>query len=170
MKIVRKFLEEVVKLVPLESLFYALGCGDDDIIEDCCKALIKSDLPEENFVPSEMLLNGMSLALRRLTTGRRFHEDEFQRPHTYSDRIARMVLKTRFLLGYEENEAGDEQYLLDTVTPRYPMLYSEVTASQHFPVRLSKSSHSLRTMESSDCSPKCKPEAKGKLLTVIQFL
>ena len=166
MKTIRKFLEEVVKLVPLESLFYALGCGDDDIIEDCCKALIKSNLPEEKFSPSEMLLNGMILALRRLTTGHRFHENEFQRPHTYSDRIARMVLKTRFLLGYEENEAADEQYLLDTVTGRYPRLYSEVTASQQSPVHLTQSAHSLRTMESSDCS-KCKPEVKSKRQTSI---
>ena len=57
-----------MKLVPLESLFYTLGFGDDDIIEDCYKALMKSGLPEEDFVPSEMLINGMSLALQRLTT------------------------------------------------------------------------------------------------------
>ena len=91
MKIIQKFLEEVVKLVPQESLFYAQGCGDDDIIEDCCKALIKPDLPED-FVPSEMLINGMSLALCRLTTGQRIHEHEFQRPYTFNDSIARMVL------------------------------------------------------------------------------
>ena len=158
MKIIRKFLEEVVKLVPLESLFYALGCGDDDIIEDCCKALMKSDLPEEDFVPSEMLINGMSLALRRLTTGRRIHEHEFQRPYTFSDRIARMVLKTRHMLGYEENEATDSSYLWQTVTGRYaPMLYSEVTAGQQNPVRLSRSAHS------GNHSSKCKPETKGML-------
>ena len=77
-----------------------------------------------------MLLNGISLALRRLATGRKVHEHEFQRPHTFSDHIARMVLKTRYLLGNEENEAADDQYLWQTVTGRYPMLYSEVTASQ----------------------------------------
>ena len=143
MKIIRKFLEEVVKLVPLESLFYALGCGDDDIIEDCCEALIKSDLPEENFLPSEMLLNGMSLALLRLTTGHRVHEREFQRPHTFSDRIARMVLKTRHLLGYEESEAStDGRYLWQTVRARYPMLYSEVTASQQDSVSFTGGAHS----------------------------
>ena len=152
-------MEEVVKLVPLESLFYALGCGDDDIIEDCCKALINSDLPEEDFVPSEMLINGMSLALRRLSTGRKIHEHEFQRPYTFSDRIARMVLKTRHMLGYEENEASNSDYLWQSVRGRYPqMLYSEVTAGQQNPVRLSRSAHS-----SSHSSPKRKSETKGVL-------
>lgn len=160
MKVIRKFLEEVVKLVPLESLFYALGCGDDEIIEDCCQALITSDLPEEDFLPSEMLLNGMSLALRRLATGRRVHEHEFQRPHTFSDRIARMVLKTRYLLGYEENEATDSQYLWKTTSTRYPMLYSEVTASQHSPVHFDRSAH-----PSNRSSSKSKPETKSKRQT-----
>ena len=153
MKTIRKFLEEVVKLVPLESLFYALGCGDDDIIEDCCKALIKSDLPDEDFVPSEMMINGMSLALQRLTIGRRIHGYEFQRSYTFSDRIARMVLKTRHMLGYEENEVAD-QYLWQTVTRQYP-LYSEVAASQQNPVRLSKSAQS-----SCQSSPRQKSETK----------
>ena len=153
MKVIRRFLEEVVKLVPLESLFYALGCGDDDIIEDCCKALVTSKLTEEEFSPSEMLLNGMSLALRRLTTGQRVHEHEFQRPHTFSDRIARMVLKTRYLLGYED----DNKYLWQTV--QYPTkLYSEVTASQHNPVDFTRSAH-----PSNQSSPKS--EAKGKKQT-----
>lgn len=144
MKVIRNFLEEVVKLVPLESLFYGLGCGDDDIIEDCCKALIKSGLPEEDFMPSEMLINGMQLALIRLTTGQKAHGHEIQQSHKFSDHIARMVLKTRHLLGYEENEASDHHYLWKTVTGRYPMLYSEVTATQQAPVRLSKSAHSSR--------------------------
>ena len=153
-------MEEVVKLVPLESLFYALGCGDDDIIEDCCKALMKSDLPDEDFVPSEMLVNGMSLALRRLTTGQKIHEHEFQRPYTFSSRVANMVLKTRHMLGYEENEATNGDYLWQTVTGtgRYPLLYSEAAAGQHSPGRLTTSAHS-----SNHSSPKYKPETKVML-------
>lgn len=151
MKVIRNFLEEVVKLVPLESLFYALGCGDDDIIEDCCKALIKSDLPEKDFMPSEMLINGMYLALIRLTTGQRAQWHEIQQSHKFSNHIARMVLKTRHLLGYEENEATDHRYLWKTVTGQYPLLYSEVAATQQTPVRLSKSAHSSRQSSPAPC-------------------
>ena len=92
---IHNFLEEVVKLVPLESLFYALGCGDDDIIEDCCKAFLESKLPNEIIVPSEMLLNGMNLALQRLCTGRKFREYHFHRPHKFSERIATMTIQVR---------------------------------------------------------------------------
>jgi len=131
MKVIREFLEEVVKLVPLESLFYALGCGDDDIIEDCCKALIASEIPQQKFVPSEMLLNGMNLALQRLTTGQKFHENEFQRPHTFSDHIGKMLLQTRVLLGYENETASNQYYwpALPHPPTKHPVLYSDVVAS-----------------------------------------
>ena len=94
-RVIRNFLEEVVKLVPLESLFYALGCGDDDIIEDCCKAFMASNLSNERIVPSEMLLNGMNLALQRLCTGQKFRERHFRRPHTFGERMAAMAIKVR---------------------------------------------------------------------------
>ena len=159
MKIICKFLEEVVKLVPLESIFYALGCGDDDIIEDCCKTLIAFDLPHQKFLPSEMLLNGMGLALERLTTGRKFHEHAFQRPHTFSDRIGRMLLRTRHLLGYDENESVGGQ----AMSSQHPMLYSEVVASQHnSSVELRRRTPSLP--DSNNSSDKCRTETKHKEL------
>ena len=161
MKIISRFLEEVVKLVPLESIFYALGCGDDDIIEDCCKALITFDLPHQNFVPSEMLLNGMSLALQRLTTGRKFREYEFQRPHTFSDRIGRILLQTRNLLGYEESEAVGGQYYWSPVPSQNPVLYSEVVATQQNPpVEFSR--RSPLPDSNNHSSGKCKSEPKRK--------
>ena len=164
MKMICNFLEEVVKLVPLESIFYALGCGDDDIIEDCCRTLIAFDLPHQKFVPSEMLLNGMGLALQRLTTGRKFREYEFQRPHTFSDRIGRMLLQTRHLLGYDENEAVGGQYYWSTMSSQHPVLYSEVVASQHNPsVEFSRRKPSLP--DSNNSSGKCRTEAKHKKQT-----
>ena len=160
MKLISTFLQEVVKLVPLESIFYALGCGDDDIIEDCCKALITFDLPRQNFVPSEMLLNGMGLALQRLTTGQKFREYEFQRPHTFSDRIGRMLLQTRNLLGYEETEVHG-QYYWSAMSSQHPVLYSEVVASQHnSPAEFSRRNQSLP--DSNDSSGKCRTETKHK--------
>lgn len=165
MKIICKFLEEVVKLVPLESLFYALGCGDDDIIEDCCRTLIESDLPHQKFVPSEMLLNGMGLALQRLTTGRKFREHEFQRPYTFSDRIGRMLLQTRYLLGYDEigydeNEAVIGQYHWSTMSS-HPVLYSEVVARQHnSSIEFSQRKQSLP--DSNNSSGNCRTETKHK--------
>ena len=160
MKIISSFLEEVVKLVPLESIFYALGCGDDDIIEDCCKALITFDLPHQNFVPSEMLLNGMGLALQRLTTGRKFREYEFQRPHTFSNRIGRILLKTRHLLGYEENEAVGGQHYWSAMPSQNPVLYSEVVASQQNPpVEFSRRNP---LPDSNNSSGKCRSETKHK--------
>ena len=156
MKMIRNFLEEVVKLVPLESLFYALGCGDDDIIEDCCEAFMTSDLQDEEFTPSEMLLNGMNLALQRLATGRRFREQDFQRPHTFSDRIADMILQTRYLLGDDdcELETASSQYIWQTQHHR--VLYSEVVASQHSPHHFSRHRHSSLPVRPS------KSEIRGK--------
>ena len=156
MTVIRRFLEEVVKLVPLESLFYALGCGDNDIIEDCCGAIIAFDLPRQKFVPSEMLLNGMGLALQRLTTGRKCHEHEFQRPHSFSDRIGDMLLQTRLLLGYEENETVSSQYYWPAIPPQHPVLYSEVVASQGTsPVEFNKRNQP-------NPSGRCRSEKRGR--------
>ena len=160
MRIIRNFLEEVVKLVPLESLFYALGCGDDDIIEDCCEAFLTSDLPYEQFAPSEMLLNGMNLALQRLVTGERFHERDFQRPNTFSSRIVNMLLRTRHLLDREDSDTPSGPYMWPT---QHRVLYSEVV-SQHGP-QLSRSRHSTHPNESS-C--KRKSEVKSKKSTSRQ--
>jgi len=159
MRIIRNFLEEVVKLVPLESLFYALGCGDDDIIEDCCKAFMTSDLPYEQFAPSEMLLNGMSLALRRLATGQRFHEQDFQRPHTFSSRIVNMLLQTRHLLDGEDSDSASSSYVW---SPQHRVLYSEVVASQHNPEQLCRHRHSTHP---NDSLHEPKSEVKSKKST-----
>ena len=115
-----------------------------------------SDLPYEQFAPSEMLLNGMSLALRRLATGQRFHEQDFQRPHTFSSRIVNMLLQTRHLLDGEDSDSASGPYVW---SPQHRVLYSEVVASQQNPQQLSRHRHSTHPNNSS-CRPKS--EAKSK--------
>ena len=61
------FLEEVVKVVPLESIFFAIAYSDDNSIAlECSKALQKSEL---KIPPSEMMVTGSRSAAFRIHTG-----------------------------------------------------------------------------------------------------
>ena len=64
---VAQFLEEVVKVVPLESIFFAIAyCDDNNVALECSKALHKSQL---KIPPSEMMVTGSQRAAFRIHTG-----------------------------------------------------------------------------------------------------
>lgn len=61
------FLEEVIKVVPLESIFFAIAYSDDNNIAlECSKALQKCKL---KIPPSEMMVAGSQRAAFRMCTG-----------------------------------------------------------------------------------------------------
>lgn len=62
-----QFLEEVVKVVPLESIFYAIAYSEDDHTAlECAKALMATP---PRMVPSEMMAYGSQSAAIRMSTG-----------------------------------------------------------------------------------------------------
>ena len=66
--VVRRFLENVVRVVPLESIVYAIACGEDEIALQCTKALLvfKSQLK----LPLSVLMHyGLFDACRRMSSG-----------------------------------------------------------------------------------------------------
>lgn len=65
-KEIQAFLEEAVKVVPIESIFYALAYGDDDTALQCAKAISECRF---RFVPSGMLLSGLERARIRMHSG-----------------------------------------------------------------------------------------------------
>ena len=62
------FLQEAVKVVPVESVFYAVTYSNDDIALKCSKA-IKASLRKGRIIPSEMMIDGSQRAAVRMRTG-----------------------------------------------------------------------------------------------------
>ena len=62
------FLQEAVKVVPVESVFYAVTYSNDDIALKCSKA-IKASLKKGRIIPSEMMVDGSQRAVVRMRTG-----------------------------------------------------------------------------------------------------
>ena len=66
---VTHFLEEAAKVVPIESIFYAVAYNNDDIALECSKA-IKAYVSNRKGIPSsEMMVEGSHLAAARMLTG-----------------------------------------------------------------------------------------------------
>ena len=65
-EVIRKFLEKVVQVVPLESILYAIANGNHDVVLSCSKALAASNL---HLPPSSLMLDGFSVATSRLMWG-----------------------------------------------------------------------------------------------------
>ena len=66
---VTHFLEEAAKVVPIESIFYAVAYSNDDIALECSKA-IKSYVSNRKSIPSsELMIQGSHLAAVRMLTG-----------------------------------------------------------------------------------------------------
>ena len=66
---VTRFLEEAAKVVPIESIFYAVAYSDDDVALECSKA-IKAYVSNRKGIPSsEMMVQGSSIAAARMFTG-----------------------------------------------------------------------------------------------------
>lgn len=66
LKKIREFLEEAVKVVPLESILNTIAFAEDNTAIKCAEALIKSKV---TIPPSVEALNGMQLGAVRLRTG-----------------------------------------------------------------------------------------------------
>ncbi len=62
-----KYLEETAKIVPLESVFYAIAYGDDDTALKCTRALQSSS--NFDFPASQMMAIGSRKAAERLLLG-----------------------------------------------------------------------------------------------------
>ena len=65
-EVITKFLEEVVQVVPLESILYAIANGNHNVVLSCSKALTASDL---DLPPSSLMLDGFAAAIPRLVWG-----------------------------------------------------------------------------------------------------
>ena len=61
-----QFLDEAVNVVPVESIFYAIAYGDNDVAIQCSKALEKR---KPTIPPSEMMIAASQYAAIRLITG-----------------------------------------------------------------------------------------------------
>ena len=66
LKSITHFLEEAVKVVPLESIFFAVAYMDDTTSIECAKAVFESRF---KFPPSEAMCNAAELAEIRMRTG-----------------------------------------------------------------------------------------------------
>lgn len=66
LKSITRFLEEAVKVVPLESIFFAVAYTDDTTSIECAKALSESRF---KFPPSESMCDAASIAQIRMETG-----------------------------------------------------------------------------------------------------
>ena len=65
-----KYLEETAKIVPLESVFYAIAYGDDDTALKCTRALQSSS--NFDFPASQMMAIGSRKAAERLLLGEEY--------------------------------------------------------------------------------------------------
>ena len=63
---VKEFLEEVAKIVPLESVFYAIAYGDKETALTCGRALQDTDM---SFPHSQMMVLGAQKAAKRVRSG-----------------------------------------------------------------------------------------------------
>eukprot|EP00731_Ephydatia_muelleri_P014672 Em0008g392a len=65
-KTTTKFLEDAVRIVPIESIFYAIAYGDEDVALQCSKALEER---KPSIPPSEMVIAASQYAATRVITG-----------------------------------------------------------------------------------------------------
>ena len=66
MEVIKTFLQDVVRVVPLESIFFAIGYGNPDVVLLCSKALLASNL---DLPPSLLMTNGCHIAIDRAVHG-----------------------------------------------------------------------------------------------------
>ena len=66
MEVIRTFLEDVVRVVPLESIFFAIGYGNPDVVLPCSQALIASNL---DLPPSLLMADSFEIAKDRALLG-----------------------------------------------------------------------------------------------------
>ena len=66
--VVRRFLENVVRVVPLESIAYAIAYGKDEVALQCTKALL-SYCSQQKLPPSDLMNNGLVGACARMSSG-----------------------------------------------------------------------------------------------------
>ena len=66
--VVRRFLENVVRVVPLESIAYAIAYGKDEVALQCTKALL-SYCSQQKLPPSDLMKNGLIGACARMSSG-----------------------------------------------------------------------------------------------------
>ena len=66
--VVRRFLENVVRVVPLESIAYAIAYGKDEVAIHCTKALL-SYCSQQKLPPSYLMTYGLARACSRMSSG-----------------------------------------------------------------------------------------------------
>jgi len=65
-EVVKTFLKDVVRVVPLESIVFAIGYGNPDVVLPCSQALITSNL---DLPPSLLMANSFQVATCRVVHG-----------------------------------------------------------------------------------------------------
>ncbi|XP_046841094.1 uncharacterized protein LOC124435191 [Xenia sp. Carnegie-2017] len=66
MKSIKDFFTDAVSVVPIESLFYAIGESSSDVILDCCEILSTSEINSETLTNSEISVKVLENALFRI--------------------------------------------------------------------------------------------------------
>ena len=66
-RVLRSFLEDIVRVVPIESVPYTIASADHNLVGPCCRALIHSKI---SLPPSACMKVGMMRALSRLHIGK----------------------------------------------------------------------------------------------------
>ena len=91
-RVLRSFLQDVVGVVPIESVPYTIASADDNLVGPCCKALIDSNIL---LPPSTCMKAGMMRALHRLNDARKYRIDEAGLYSYESNYIAKIAMKDR---------------------------------------------------------------------------
>lgn len=113
---VKDFLEEAAKIVPLESVFYAIAYSDDDTALQCTKALQSAGL---SFPTSVMMYTGSQKAADRVCLG-----DEFQKQSVEAEAIKSRAypfgLPIPAIVSQQTSYLGHSQVHLPSSGTRFP--------------------------------------------------
>ena len=89
-RVLRSFLEDIVHVVPIESVPYTIASADDNLAGPCCRALIHSKI---SLPPSACMKVGMMRALHRLHIGEQVQINEAGLYYTESIFVERRRLE-----------------------------------------------------------------------------
>ena len=97
-RVLRSFLEDIVRVVPIESVPYTIASADHNLVGPCCRALIHSKI---TLPPSACMKVGMMRALSRLHIGEQVQIKEAGLYHTESIFVKRRRLEDQSEFGID---------------------------------------------------------------------
>ncbi len=122
-RVLRSFLQDVVSVVPIESVPYTIASADDNLVGPCCKALIDSSII---LPPSTCMKAGMMRTLHRLNDGRKFRIEKEGLYNSESSHFSKLAVKDRFS-GVESEFTN----ILDTLPPQSQSTYLPAKTKHH---------------------------------------